>query len=267
MMSPASGISMPIVNVMPCTADTSGLVRRRRRPNGSTGSGPSGVLAVGVGPEEQRHVEPGRRVVAGEREHADPQVGVLVEAGHRGAELAGDLRGERVLLLDAVDSHVQHVVVDHRRVHLAVRVAVIGGSGFRHGTDSTSRLHDETHYGRDDMSVPTALVVLVPEAEPVVAAHRLRHDPAAADGVPAHVTVLYPFRTEPDDTTLEAVAAIAAAVPAFDRRSAPPPASPAWSSTSTPSRPHPSTSSSPAAPRPSPTARPTTARSRTRSPT
>jgi hypothetical protein len=66
------------------------------------------------------------------------------------------------------------------------------------------------------MTVETALVVLVPEAERIVAAHRLRHDPAAADGVPAHVTVLYPFRTEVDDATISAVAAIAAAVPAFD---------------------------------------------------
>ncbi len=62
----------------------------------------------------------------------------------------------------------------------------------------------------------TALVVLVPEAEPVVAEHRLRHDPAAADGVPAHVTVLYPFRTPVDDATAASVAAIAVAVAAFD---------------------------------------------------
>lgn len=39
----------------------------------------------------------------------------------------------------------------------------------------------------------TAFVVLVPEAEARVAALRQRHDPAAADGVPAHITVLYPF--------------------------------------------------------------------------
>ena len=37
-MSPASAISMPIVNVMPCTAVTRGLRSRRSRPNGSTGS-------------------------------------------------------------------------------------------------------------------------------------------------------------------------------------------------------------------------------------
>jgi len=39
----------------------------------------------------------------------------------------------------------------------------------------------------------TAFVVLVPEAEARVAALRQRHDPAAALGVPAHITVLYPF--------------------------------------------------------------------------
>lgn len=39
----------------------------------------------------------------------------------------------------------------------------------------------------------TALVVLVPEAEQYVAALRNRYDPAAAEGVPAHITILYPF--------------------------------------------------------------------------
>jgi 2'-5' RNA ligase len=33
----------------------------------------------------------------------------------------------------------------------------------------------------------------VPEAEPVVDHWRQRHDPAAPAGVPAHVTILYPF--------------------------------------------------------------------------
>lgn len=39
----------------------------------------------------------------------------------------------------------------------------------------------------------TALVVKVPEAEPVVSTWRSRYDAAAAAGVPAHITVLYPF--------------------------------------------------------------------------
>jgi hypothetical protein len=39
----------------------------------------------------------------------------------------------------------------------------------------------------------SALVVVVPEAEPLVGHLRARLDPAARIGVPAHVTVLYPF--------------------------------------------------------------------------
>lgn len=62
----------------------------------------------------------------------------------------------------------------------------------------------------------TALVILVPEAEAVVAGVRLEHDPAAAAGVPAHVTILYPFRSIVDDATADVVAGIAADVPACD---------------------------------------------------
>src|SRR5262249_53902650 len=39
----------------------------------------------------------------------------------------------------------------------------------------------------------TALIVAVPEAEAAVGPLRLRHDSSAALGVPAHVTVLFPF--------------------------------------------------------------------------
>ncbi|MEU7857620.1 2'-5' RNA ligase family protein [Nonomuraea sp. NPDC049141] len=39
----------------------------------------------------------------------------------------------------------------------------------------------------------TALVVPIPEAEPVVGRWRTALDPSAAYGVPAHVTVMYPF--------------------------------------------------------------------------
>ena len=41
----------------------------------------------------------------------------------------------------------------------------------------------------------SALVIPVPEAEPVVGDLRARFDPAAPAGVPAHITVLYPFLT------------------------------------------------------------------------
>lgn len=39
----------------------------------------------------------------------------------------------------------------------------------------------------------TALLMPVPAAEPAVGQHRARLDEAARDGVPAHITVLYPF--------------------------------------------------------------------------
>ena len=39
----------------------------------------------------------------------------------------------------------------------------------------------------------TALIVEVPEAEPAVGALRLEHDRSAARGVPAHITILFPF--------------------------------------------------------------------------
>jgi 2'-5' RNA ligase len=42
----------------------------------------------------------------------------------------------------------------------------------------------------------TALIVKLPEAEPLVDAWRDRYDSSAAAGVPAHVTVLYPFLHE-----------------------------------------------------------------------
>jgi 2'-5' RNA ligase len=55
--------------------------------------------------------------------------------------------------------------------------------------------------------------VLVPEAEPAVGAWRLQHTRDGAAGMPAHVTLLYPFALEPD---LEAIRALAAAVEPFD---------------------------------------------------
>ncbi|HEY2889095.1 MAG TPA: 2'-5' RNA ligase family protein, partial [Dongiaceae bacterium] len=39
----------------------------------------------------------------------------------------------------------------------------------------------------------SAIVILVPEAEMLVGRHRLQFDPSAAKGMPAHVTLLYPF--------------------------------------------------------------------------
>jgi 2'-5' RNA ligase len=54
----------------------------------------------------------------------------------------------------------------------------------------------------------TALLVPVPAAEPLVHEHRRAHDPVAPLGVPAHITVLYPF-VPPDALDDELEAAIA----------------------------------------------------------
>jgi hypothetical protein len=76
----------------------------------------------------------------------------------------------------------------------------------------------ESNHGSDAYRgcVPrTALVVLVPEAEALVAALRLRYDPMAARGVPAHVTVLFPFVSPMDDATVGKVGAICRSHPRF----------------------------------------------------
>jgi 2'-5' RNA ligase len=63
----------------------------------------------------------------------------------------------------------------------------------------------------------TAVIVTVPPAEQAVARHRARFDPAAGWGVPAHVTVLYPFAPPAalDADTLDRLAAAVAGVPRF----------------------------------------------------
>ena len=56
----------------------------------------------------------------------------------------------------------------------------------------------------------TGVVVPVPDAEPLVSAWRERFDRSAPLGVPAHVTVLYPFlpREQVDEAVLADLAAI-----------------------------------------------------------
>jgi hypothetical protein len=66
--------------------------------------------------------------------------------------------------------------------------------------------------------VESAFIVPVPEAESLVGRHRAALDPAAAWGVPAHVTVLYPF-LPPEEITEDVrrtVLDVLAAIPAFD---------------------------------------------------
>ena len=68
------------------------------------------------------------------------------------------------------------------------------------------------------METESAVLIQVPEAERVVSRHRGRLDPAAALGVPAHVTVLYPFVAPSAITaaTLAVLAEAVASVSAFD---------------------------------------------------
>ncbi len=52
------------------------------------------------------------------------------------------------------------------------------------------------------MAIESALVILVPEVEVLVGSFRNQYDPSAALGVPAHVTLLYPFKP-PHELTAE----------------------------------------------------------------
>jgi len=63
----------------------------------------------------------------------------------------------------------------------------------------------------------SGLVVLAPPAEPLVKPYRDKHDPAAALGVPAHLTVLYPFHPPSLPPALSArLAALFAELEPFD---------------------------------------------------
>ena len=57
------------------------------------------------------------------------------------------------------------------------------------------------------MPFESALVVLIPEAESLVKSFREQYDPSAAVGVPAHVTILYPFKP-PDELTADVIATL-----------------------------------------------------------
>jgi hypothetical protein len=64
----------------------------------------------------------------------------------------------------------------------------------------------------------TALIVPVPSAEAVVGRHRAALDRVASWGIPAHITVLYPFLPPAgvDDGVLRSLRALFGSVPAFD---------------------------------------------------
>jgi hypothetical protein len=65
------------------------------------------------------------------------------------------------------------------------------------------------------MTRRTALIAAVPEAEPAVGAIRLAHDRSAAHGVPAHITILFPFLS-PEKIDESALREVFANFSAFD---------------------------------------------------
>lgn len=69
------------------------------------------------------------------------------------------------------------------------------------------------------MSTPSesALVVLIPEAEALVGRFRTQYDPSAAFAMPAHVTILYPFKSPGDLTpdVIQRLAGLFSNCPAF----------------------------------------------------
>ncbi len=66
----------------------------------------------------------------------------------------------------------------------------------------------------------SALVAIIPEAEDLVSSFRDQYDPSAAAGVPAHVTITYPFKrpTELTAEVIEKLRQLLAGIPSFDLR-------------------------------------------------
>src|SRR5690242_3716091 len=111
------------------------------------------------------------------------------------------------------------VVRSEAAVSVMTRSSAADGAGRwsgRHGRPMTS-VRAGCHTAAVEPT-ESALIVAVPEAEPAVAALRTAYDPAASWGVPAHVTVLYPFLPPDrlDAVVRAAVREAVAAVPAFD---------------------------------------------------
>jgi len=69
----------------------------------------------------------------------------------------------------------------------------------------------------NDARLDSALLVPVPEAEPCVQRHRFRYDSIALRGVPAHITVLFPFmsRGAITEATTSSVRDVVASFSAF----------------------------------------------------
>jgi 2'-5' RNA ligase len=68
------------------------------------------------------------------------------------------------------------------------------------------------------LPLESGLAVLVPQAEALVHSFRDKYDPSAAAGMPAHITLLYPFKSphEIDGSTIEKLNQCFAGFWAFD---------------------------------------------------
>jgi len=68
------------------------------------------------------------------------------------------------------------------------------------------------------MNAESVLLIEVPEAEPFIGDLRMRYDPVASQGVPAHITVLFPFKTPHliNKEDLDALTQVFADVAPFD---------------------------------------------------
>src|SRR3954451_14388731 len=62
----------------------------------------------------------------------------------------------------------------------------------------------------------SALIVTIPEAGDAVAQHRARFDDAATFGIPAHVTVIFPFM-RPSHVNAQVIETLAAAISSVPR--------------------------------------------------
>jgi 2'-5' RNA ligase len=62
----------------------------------------------------------------------------------------------------------------------------------------------------------TALVVKIPQAEPAFEQLRQEHDPSARDGMPCHLTILYPFVEVIEASVLDELRATLAGWSAFE---------------------------------------------------
>ena len=141
----------------------------------------------------------------------------MVDAECSGTERALDSLRFTLQLLrpdGLVFDQLHDVIVNREAADVHGLDVVVGRAGHRRNL----RLPDQGNWRslRSESVTRSALVVLVAEAEELVGAPRLVHDPMAARGVPAHVTVLHPFRSVVDDVTVREIGTIASRIGSFD---------------------------------------------------